>query len=63
MVADVTETRDVIPSLEFKTSMTIKSKFLLFWIWSLFVHYFNCKYLFFVLLPRLGFAHVYCSYL
>jgi len=24
MVADVTETRNVIPSLEFKTSMTIK---------------------------------------
>jgi len=30
MVADVTETRDVIPSLEFKTCMTIKLKFLLF---------------------------------
>jgi len=26
MVADVTETRNVIPSLEFKTCMTIKSK-------------------------------------
>jgi len=26
MVADVTETRNVISSLEFKTSMTIKSK-------------------------------------
>jgi len=26
MVADVTETRNVIPSLEFKTSMTIKSQ-------------------------------------
>jgi len=26
MVADVIETRDVIPSLEFKTCMTIKSK-------------------------------------
>jgi len=25
MVADVTETRNVIPSLEFKTCMTIKS--------------------------------------
>jgi len=25
MVADVAETRNVIPSLEFKTSMTIKS--------------------------------------
>jgi len=25
MVADVTETRSVIPSLEFKTCMTIKS--------------------------------------
>jgi len=25
MVADVTQTRNVIPSLEFKTSMTIKS--------------------------------------
>jgi len=30
MVADVTETRNVIPSLEFKTCMIIKSKFLLF---------------------------------
>jgi len=30
MVADVTETRNIIPSLEFKTCMTIKSKFLLF---------------------------------
>jgi len=29
MVADVTETHNVIPSLEFKTCMTIK--FLLFW--------------------------------
>jgi len=26
LVANVTETRNVIPSLEFKTSMTIKSK-------------------------------------
>jgi len=26
MVADVTETRNVIPSLEFKTCMTIKSE-------------------------------------
>jgi len=26
MVADVTETRNVIPNLEFKTCMTIKSK-------------------------------------
>jgi len=31
MVADVTETRNVIPGLEFKTWMTIKSKFLPFW--------------------------------
>jgi len=31
MVADVTETRNVIPSLEFKTYMTINLKFLLFW--------------------------------
>jgi len=29
MVADVTETRNVIPSLEFKTCMTIKSFFAL----------------------------------
>jgi len=26
MIADVTETRNVIPSLEFKTCMTIKSQ-------------------------------------
>jgi len=30
MVADVTETRNVIPSLEFKTCMTIKSYFYCF---------------------------------
>jgi len=30
MVADVTETRNVIPSLELKTCMTISLKFLLF---------------------------------
>jgi len=35
MVADVTETRNVIPSLEFKTCMTIKSCFEPFWIWIL----------------------------
>jgi len=29
MVADVTETRNVIPSLEFKTCMTIRSKLFL----------------------------------
>jgi len=30
MVADVTETRNVIPSLRFKTCMTIKSWFKIF---------------------------------
>jgi len=37
MVADVTETRNVIPSLEFKTCMTIKS--LLFYCLHLLLFY------------------------
>jgi len=35
MVADVTETRNVIPSLEFKTSTTKSLKFLLFIVYKL----------------------------
>jgi len=32
MVADVTETRNVIPSLEFKLVWTLSHKLLLFWV-------------------------------